>query len=63
MPLQEHPFPQRHCLFPRPAPEVDPGIFNQRRSFEQPFQGRSFLVCEPLVFYLERLAEDWSSII
>ncbi len=37
MPLQEHPFPQRHCLFPRSAPEVDPGIFNQP-SFQN-FQG------------------------
>ena len=59
MPLQEHPFPQRHCLFPRSAPEVNPGIFNQRRSFEQPFHGYPFLVCEPLVFQLECLAEDF----
>lgn len=48
-PLQEL-IPQRQFLFPRSAPEVDPGIFNQRRSFEQPFQGCSFLVCKPLVF-------------
>ena len=41
---------QRLFSFPRPAPEVDPGIFNQRRSFEQPFQGCSFFVCEPHVF-------------
>ena len=46
-------------LLPRPASEVNPGIFNQRRPFEQPFQGRSFLVCEPLVFQLERLTEDF----
>lgn len=46
-------------LLPRPASEVNPGIFNQRRPFEQPFQGRSFLVCEPPVFQLERLTEDF----
>lgn len=49
LPLQE-PIPQRQFSFPRPTAEVDPGIFNQRRSFEQPFQGCSFFVCEPLVF-------------
>ena len=63
LPLQEHPFPQRQFSFPRPAPEVDPGIFNQRRSFEQPFQGRSFFVCEPFVFQLERLAEDFQKVL
>lgn len=44
---------------PRPAWKVNPEIFNQRRSFEQPFQGCPLFVCEPIVFWLERLAEDF----
>ena len=45
-------------LFPPPAPEIHAGVLDKRGLAEQLFQGGAFFFREPLIFELERLAEQ-----
>ena len=45
-------------LFPPPAPEIHAGVFDKWGLAEQLFQGSAFFFREPLIFELERFAEQ-----